>query len=222
MEVMLVTRANAEFRKDVAPPLPKARMRALSMTDALVVAEWLNAAKGTKARTHVLGIRTHLEYLREMADTGRAGEPEFRLRHNHVNELLSHYTFHPILSYDLPSGVWRYNAVPKNARGRTVEVTHQGVTVEVNEGAAAAALARLAARGELRKVRLCEWCKENYRVSERDMDRFCSDHCRNADYQARPSFKASRKRIQKDWRVRESERNAEALARARAKSKGRK
>jgi hypothetical protein len=206
--------------KDVAPPLSQARMRSLSLTDALVVAEWLNAAKGTKARTHVLGIRTHLEYLREMVDTGRAGEPEFRLRHNHVNELLSHYTFHPVLSYDLPSGVWRYNAVPKNARGRTVEVTHQGVTVQVNAAAVVAALARLAARGELRKARLCEWCKENYRVSERDMDRFCSDRCRNADYQARPEFKASRKRIQKDWRARENEKDARA--RAQVQLKGRK
>ncbi len=207
--------------KDVAPPLPHARMRSLSLTDALIVAEWLNAAKGTKARTHVLGIRAHLEYLRKMADTGRAGEAEFRAHHDRVNELLSHYTFSPVLVYDMDSGVWRYNAIPRQARGRTVEVTHQGVTVQVGEAAVAAALARLAAHGELRKVRLCEQCKENYRVSEREMDRFCSDSCRNAHFQARPEVVEKKKKARSAYTAREDKKRKKALADIRASLRGR-
>jgi hypothetical protein len=210
----MVTRLKAEFTKAVAPPLSQARIRSLSLTDALIAVEWLNAARGTKGRTHVLGIRTDLEYLGKMADTGRASTPEFRQRCNALNELLSHYTFRPVLYYD--AGVWRYNAVPRKGRGRAVEVTHQGVTVQVNEATVVAALARLAANGELSKVRLCEWCKQNYRVSERDIDRFCSRGCQNAHYQARPEFKDRRKKIQKDYRVNKKREDAKALARARA------
>jgi endogenous inhibitor of DNA gyrase (YacG/DUF329 family) len=206
--------------KDVAPPLSRARIRSIALTDALIVAEWLNAAAGTKARTRVLAFRTHLEYLTKMADSGRTGEPEFRLRLNEVNNRLSRYSFHSLLSYD--SGMWRDNAVAKDARGRTVEVTHQGVTVEVNEAAAVAALGRLHARGQLGKVRMCEWCKENFRVSERELDRFCSDRCRNADYQARPATVDRKKKAQKRWRDKESGENAKALACVRAPLKGRK
>lgn len=217
----MTTRTNAEFTKEVAPPLSQTRMRSLTATDALIAVEWLNAAKGTKTRTHVLGVRTHLEYLVKMADSGLSGTPEFRLRCKGLNETLSHYTFRPILFYDADSAVWRYNAIPRKARGPVIEVTRQGVTVQVNEAAVVAALARLTAHGDLRKVRLCEWCKENFRVSEREWDRFCSDRCRNADYQARPAVIARKKKAQKGRREQEKNDNAKALARARASLKGR-
>lgn len=216
----MVTRTRTEFRKTVTPP-PRARIRSLSLTDALIAVEWLNATKGTAERESVLGFRTHLEYLRRMADTGRAGEAEFRLRHNHVNDLLSHYSFNPILTYDMDSGAWGYNAVPKKTRGRTVEVTHQGVTVQVCAATVVAALARLAAHGELCKLRLCEWCKENWRVSERECDRFCSKQCSDAHYQTRPEFNDRRKKIQKRYRIKQRREDAAALAGVRASFKGR-
>jgi endogenous inhibitor of DNA gyrase (YacG/DUF329 family) len=177
---------------------------------------WLNAAKGT-SRNRVLGIRTELAYLLKMADSWCPGTPrqnwqEFRMRHNMLNERLSRYTFRPILYYDLDSGVWRYNTVPKKTRGPVAEVTLQGITLSVDEATAVAALVRLGARGELQKVRLCERCKKNWRVSERACDRFCSKRCSDADYQARPEFKDRRRKIQKDYRESEKRKAARVLA----------
>jgi len=198
----------------------------MSATDALMAVSWLNAAKGT-ARKRVLGMRTELAYLLKMADSWRPGTPrenwpEFRMRHNMLNEFLSRYIFRPILYYDLDSEAWRYNTVPKKTRGPVVEVTLQGITLPVDEATAVAALVRLGARGELQKVRLCEWCKQNWRVSERACDRFCSKKCSDADYQARPEFKDRRRKIQKNWRENKNREAVKALARARASLKGRK
>jgi hypothetical protein len=60
---MAVTRSKAQFAKEVTPPLSQARIRSLSATDALITVEWLNRAKGTKARTDVLALRQKLEDL---------------------------------------------------------------------------------------------------------------------------------------------------------------
>ena len=218
----MVTRSKATFTETIAPhPQTPAelehRIRSLSLTDALIAVEWLNAAKGTMARARVLDIRTQLEYVGAMLDSlpkGLSGPKlnELRIRHNALNVDLSRYTFCPVMAYDLSSGVWRYNAIPQNARGREIEVTHQGVTVRVDEAAVVAAFARLAANRELHKVRLCEQCKENWRVSERQIDRFCSQQCREAHYRAQPEFKTRRKKIQKDYRSNQKRKDAKALA----------
>src|ERR1017187_8781738 len=219
---MTVTTAKPKFTKEVARPLSQARIRSMSAADALMAVTWLNAAKGT-TRKRVLGIRTDLAYLLKMADSWLPGKPkedwqEVRMRHNLLNELLSRYTFRPILYYDLDSEVWRYNTVPNKARGPVVEVTLQGVTLPVDEATAVAALVRLGAHGELHKVRLCECCKQNWRVSERECDRFCSKQCSDADYQARPEFKGRRRKIQKHYRERENRNAARELARLKGRN----
>src|ERR1017187_383320 len=199
---MAVTRSRARFTREGAALPSQARIRSMSAADALMVVEWLNAAKGNAAYRRVLAIRRKLEDLRAMIDSlrqqmqdararrerliGRQSplSPQeveesvqraelrkaFRERHNSLNRDLSRYTFCPVMSYDPSYEVWRYNAIPRKPRGPVIEVTLQGITVQVSAATAAAALARLAAQGELHKVRLCEWCKKRWRVSERECD----------------------------------------------------
>lgn len=227
----MVTRSKAKFTEAIAPH-PKTptefehRIRSLSLTDALIAVEWLNTFKKTKARKRVLQIRDELEQLRAMLNSlkghtlirpehitkpGQLDEfefyTEFRERHNKLNETLARYSFCPVMAYDVVSGAWRYNAIPKKARGLEIEIKHQGLKIHVNEASVVAALARLAANGDLHKLRLCAQCRENWRVSEREIDRFCSQRCREAFYRAQPNFTDRRKKIQKDWR--ENEKSAQ-------------
>jgi hypothetical protein len=104
------------------------------------------------------------------------------------------------MACDPPSGVWRYNAVPRKARGQQIEIAHQGITVQVNKAAVVAALTRLAANRELYKVRLCEQCRERWRVSERKMDRFCSPECREGWHTKSPDYSERRQEIQRRYR----------------------
>lgn len=228
----MVTRKNVDFTQSIAPhprtPREfKQRVRSISLTDALIAVEWLNAAKGSADRTRVLGIRADLEHIGKMLASLRNGGlekaklNELAIRQNQLNETFSHYTFCPVMAYDAKTGAWRYNAVPKKGSGLELEVTHHGMQVRINEAAVVAALARLAANGELHKVRLCEQCKENWRVSEREIDRFCSAECRQAHYEKRPEFKDRRQEIQRQYRDRQKKEDAKALALVRAQLKGR-
>jgi len=111
---------------------------------------------------------------------------QFRQRYNAFNQLLSRYTFVPALECNLDTGLWRFNTIPKRTRGPELALgdtldesnRNRTVSVRVHEPTVVAALARLAAERELSKVRLCEACRERWRVSLRDMDKFCSDECR--------------------------------------------
>jgi hypothetical protein len=97
---------------------------------------------------------------------------QFRQRHNAFNQLLSRYTFVPALTYNLDAGVWRFNTIPKRTRGPELALgdtldesnRNRTLSVRVNEPTVVAALARLAAKRELSKVRLCEACRERWRV----------------------------------------------------------
>jgi len=95
------------------------------------------------------------------------------------------------------------------------------MNILADEAAVATAFCRLATNGELHKVRLCEQCKENWRVSERQIDRFCSRQCRVAADKARTEFKEQRKMIQKNWRINAKRKAAKALRDLRAARKGR-
>jgi hypothetical protein len=61
-------------------------------------------------------------------------------------------------------------------------------------------LCRLAANRELYKVRLCEMCGERWRVSERKMDRFCCQKCREAFYAQSPEFHERKAKNQRKYR----------------------
>jgi hypothetical protein len=204
-------------------------MGLISSSDALCAVAWLNNFKGTANYRRVLQIRDELEQLGAMLDSlcrqrqeGRArrkgrttfptqGEitkevqlaelyTRFSERHNDFNRLLSKYTFVSAMAYDPDTGIWRFNPLPKGGRGRIIKVSDGRLTVEVDETAVVAALARLAANRELYKARLCEQCHERWRVSERRMDRFCSQQCREAWYTASPEYDKRRRDIQRRYR----------------------
>jgi hypothetical protein len=201
-----------QFIEAIAP-LPKtqtqyrARRRSILHSDAFLVVQWLNAAKGTASYQRVLRVRRKLEALgamlgdlRKRLAEGRAsrdvaGMPEFarfaerfRKRHNAFNRSLARYAHVPAFAYNIESGVWRFSMVPARPCGREIKLANQYLTVRVNESSVVAALARLAANGELYKVRLCEQCGERWRVSERLRDRFCSQECREAFYVKSPGY----------------------------------
>lgn len=211
-------------------PIPelKSRNRLLALSDALIAVEWLNALKGTESYRRVLAVRQKLEELGAMLDiltkqkrAARTRRPhtrqeiaddhselakwaemlgQFRKRHNTLNRILARYAFVPALAYSLETGVWRFNAIPKSTRGRVVKLDDQIGIIRVGEAAAVAALARLAARRELCKVRLCEECRQRWRVSLREMDRFCKDECRISFHVHSEEGKRRHRKAQRDYR----------------------
>lgn len=179
------------------------RNRVLSFSDAHIAVKWLNATMRTAAYRRVIGIRAQMAYLDDMLQQRKGQQRidgEFRLRLNLLNQRLSRYTFTPVLVCDPNTGIWRYNAVPKAIRGPVVEVSDGSLTVQVNESAVVAALARLAANRELYKVRLCEQCHEQWRVSDRKMDRFCSSECREKFRMSQPESRERHARQQREYR----------------------
>ena len=139
------------------------------------------AAKDRRPRTQ----QVELDDLRELAKSHGIQE-QFRQRHNAFNQLLSRYTYVPALAYNPDTGAWRFNTIPKRTRGpelalgETLDESNPNRTVSVRAGepTVVAALARLAAKRELSRVRLCEACRDRWRVSLRAIDKFCSDECR--------------------------------------------
>ena len=205
------------------------RNRTLSYSDAFIVVAWLNATKGSAAYRRVLAVRQELEELGAMMDSLRQQRREtrarnkgrrnllsqgdvseavqraesrtrFRERHNALNGLLSGYAFVPAMAYDLDAGIWRCSSIPTATRGRTIEIPDGELTVQINEAAVIAALARLAANRELYKARLCQQCQDRWRVSERQIDRFCSTACRARFRMSQPESRERHARQQREYR----------------------
>ena len=70
----------------------------------------------------------------------------------------------------------------------------------INEGDAVISLVRLAETGELVKVRLCEMCKERWRVAAKRNYRFCSDQCREGFYTKSPDYHSRKAANQRKYR----------------------
>lgn len=194
------------------------RMSSISFSDAFITAAWLNATKGTRAQKRVVDIWRQLDDLgaklrsliqrRQSARVAGIGRREpiteqemeeikdraelheqFRKDHNALNRLLNRYSLVPVLAYDLNAGIWRYNSVPRTVRGPTIQVSTGFGMLQVDETTVVAALLRLATSRKLDKVRLCERCREVWRVSERKIDRFCGKTCRVAYFTHNPEYR---------------------------------
>jgi hypothetical protein len=125
---------------------------------------------------------------------------QFREHHNAFNQLIARYTYVPVLDYSPDYGIWRFNAVSKHSRGPKITVNDGYSNIRVDESTVVAGLCRLAANRELFKVRLCAQCEMRWRVSEREMDRFCSQKCREGFYEKSPEFLERKARNQKKYR----------------------
>lgn len=220
---MVTGKQKRKFVEAVAPPPKtqtelKRRTRDLSNSDAMLAVAWLNATQGKAANRRVLAVRNELsdlaasleslkqqrrmlkdKSLDEMTHTAELQE-QFRNRHNALNQLLTRYTHVPALAYSLDSGAWRFGMIPKHPRGPEITIEDQSVIVRVNESAVIAALCRLAANRELHKVRLCEMCGEQWRISERKIDRFCGQKCRETYYASSPDYHERKAANQRRYR----------------------
>jgi hypothetical protein len=70
----------------------------------------------------------------------------------------------------------------------------------ISEADAVISLVRLAETGDLRKVRLCEMCKERWRVAAKRNYRFCSGECREAFYAKAPDYHSRKAANQRKYR----------------------
>ena len=127
---------------------------------------------------------------------------KFRRRHNAFNRLLSRYAHVPAFAYSIEGGVWHFGMVPKGSSGLEIKLEADFGTVRVNESTVIASLARLAANRDLHKVLLCVQCGERWRVSERRVDRFCSQKCREAWYATSEGYHDRKAKNQRMYRQR--------------------
>lgn len=183
--------------------------RLLTLSDADGAVQWLNASKGTCSHDRVVFIRKELEALRSEWAAHSLGPPpwvnanfhqeqrQLEKRHRALNELLSEYTFRPRVTHLEPSTVWRFGMVPDDKK-ECFTMPVAGRTI--SEPDAVMALMRLADIGDLRKVRLCETCKERWRVAAKRNYRFCSAQCREAFYAKAPDYHERKAANQRKYR----------------------
>ena len=203
---------------------PVARLPALGDADKVV--QWLNASKGTTSHDRVVWIRRELEelpsYFATHADAYvdisggifRLGEwprkrrrewpkeklrvqRQFHDRHVALNETLEKYVFRPRSTFIMAPRLWMFGMVPDENK-RRFKIQIAGETI--SEADAALSLVRLAQTGDLRKVRLCEMCKERWRVAAKRSYRFCSDQCREAFYATSPEYHSRKAANQRKYR----------------------
>jgi hypothetical protein len=190
------------------------RARAIAATDARQAVTFLNLKKSPAVR-RVLTIRAKLANITALADALRAEtfpkeiaamHPRLARQHElgqhivELNRLLTPYTFIPMIALlDFRSCELRYSAAPKSARGPVVLITDGESTIKVTESAAATALTRLAARGELNTVHACDNCS-TWHVAPRSIDRFCGKKCREVWHTKSPSYANRRREIQRNYR----------------------
>jgi len=188
--------------------------------------QWLNASKGTPSHGRVVAIRRDLEelpfefaihanaYMHNVGGVLRFGEPppekrhewpkdklrvprQLRERHVALNEALAKYVFRPRATCVILSRRWIFGMVPDENR-RWFRITVGQETI--SEADAALSLVRLAETGEIGKVRLCEMCKDRWRVAAKRNYRFCSDQCREAFYAKAPDYHSRKAGNQKRYR----------------------
>ncbi len=200
--------------------------RHLAFGDADRVVQWLNASKGTPSYVRVVAIRRELEelpsefvihadaYAHSFGGVLRLGEPppekrrewpkeklrvqrQLRERHVALNEALKKYVFRPRATCVILSHSWIFGMVPDENK-RWFQMTIGQETI--SEADAALSLVRLAETGELGKVRLCEMCKERWRVAAKRSYRFCSDRCREDFYAKAPDYHGRKAANQRRYR----------------------
>jgi hypothetical protein len=210
-----------------ASPLSASESRYLGVQDADRVARWLNASNGTASHERIVRIRRELEDLRSefMAHSFayqhisngviRLGEalehgrdwPETKLqvqrelhdRHVALNLALAKYVFRPRATYVIAGRGWIFGMVPdENRRSFQIHIGNE----TISEADAVLSLVRLAETGDLRKIRLCETCKEVWLFAAKRNYRFCSDQCREGFYARSPDYHSRKAANQQKYRER--------------------
>ena len=194
--------------------------------DADRVVQWLNASNGTASHERVMLIHRELEdlpsefaahagayvhssggvlQLGEARDGKRGDWPKEKLkaqrqlhdRHVALNRALENYIFRPRATYAILGGGWLFGMVPdENRRWFQISIGYE----TISEADAVISLVRLAETGDLGKVRLCEMCKERWRVAAKRNYRFCSNQCREGFYAKSPDYHSRKAANQRKYR----------------------
>lgn len=158
--------------------MPKATVRS---KEEQVVVEWLNSTCGQKVREIHKNLMDLDDYL--------ANKRFYNARKTHksLTELLSEYKFTITLALNSNDGI-------------TIHSRPISPGIEQSELIAVQTLIRLYSDHELLKIKLCEKCLKNWCLSNRNMDRFCSQGCREDSYKKDPSFRERNARNQRRYR----------------------
>ena len=187
-------------------PPSRSRDRSLALTPEIKAKIEAGEIKLTKGQAALKAkYEQEMQYLRL--------REHFRHRHNQFNKILADYnTFRPAMAYEFERDEWRCCILPSDVqREFQIKVRDQnGITVRIRESDVVLALARLAADHQLSSVRLCAQCQKVWRVARREMDRFCTDKCRDAHRRSTPKYRECKKKIQRDYRARERRRDKRA------------
>jgi hypothetical protein len=217
--------------------------------DSAVVPDWLNAAKGTESYARVTRLIDEIRQVETGLDKAvkegwyysSAGKPEsgavidqigdLNRRHDGINEMLSRYSFSPILQRILLGHTWMLSmsSAPapdeftfrrvvheerKNTSDKMVEYFHQEQSV--GEADVVLRILNLAAASELDRVEQCKHCLR-WLYAERSHQRFCSPECRLAQYSKSPKLKNYRKLYMRQHRAKEAARHATKSPRGKGK-----
>jgi hypothetical protein len=204
------------------------------MSDASVVARWLNESKGT-AREKVRALREELQQIRDgTSDLQRKLEElrrrllvgensklpaldaqyrstvrQLEKRHAIVNRALARYKFRPRISYTIINDMRAAGLSPDpKKRGFRLHVGEWRLT----EPNAVLSMIRLYLSGEWSRLRLCDYCKERWLVAAKSHYRFCGQECRESYYAKSEGFSDRRAEIQRKYRARLKKREAARAA----------
>lgn len=201
--------------------------------DELTLPGWLNAAKGSSSYNRVVRIleliRENEESRRNIiakkayvhvGPNKRPREHSSLWRADNIlsaalQRALTRYTFSIRLTGILFGSPWLLNLYcPQQKddfrwetfysyRAEPGETILQAPLYTVCEGDAVLSALRLAERGLLNRVRLCERCSLRWIFAKHKNYRFCGNDCRETYYTSTPEYRESKKRQMREYRDRQ-------------------
>ena len=136
-----------------------------------------------------------------------------RKQHSLVNKMLARYSLKPQV-LDWIGGGLSHNLFSRHTRGDfSLSFDDPRGRLLITEGTVISSLLEIAKTGNMWRVRLCEYCKQRWRVSQRPRDRFHEDKCRIAFYNSRPEARKKHVVSQQKYRTSAAEKAAAARKR---------
>jgi hypothetical protein len=206
------------------------------LRDRAVVPDWLNAAKGSESYARVVRLIDELRQVETGMDRavsegwywGTNTQPaavkeqlnELSRKHGVINEMLSRYSFSPVIQRVLLDRRWILSMLSKSAADEfaQLQVVDEGrkeisktetqlsfhYEHTVGEADVVLRILNLAAASEFPRLKQCDHCFK-WLYAERSHQRFCPGaECRNAQYSKSPKYKNYRKLYMRGQRAKEA------------------
>jgi len=195
------------------------------LRDRAVVPDWLNAAKGSESYARVVRLIDELGQVESGMDRAVSEgwywssntQPaavkeqlnELSRKHAAIGEMLSRYSFSPVIQRVLLERRWMLSMLSKSAPDEFAQLqvvdegrkklskTETQVSFHyehtVGEADIVLRILNLAATSEFGRLKQCDFCFK-WLYAERSHQRFCPGaECRNAKYSKSPKYKSYRK-----------------------------